>query len=284
MKILLAAKHVPNGPRPIGGVQTWIATVASQLESLGHNVAIWGPELGAVPNESFDFGIIANAKDTERAWQHCSFVLNVSHGIIDAECPSADADAWAFTSEGVRDHWDLVFADSDDLPPSDWFADSPIIRQPIDCEFWQPGRGRRRVVRYSYRGGLPTLDTAARRLGYVYAHVRNVDAEQARAELQGAACVVATGRAALEAMALGVPVLIADHRAAYQPPLMNYGPIEEQAENNYSGRGPSSVSHPHAYSLRLGIESAMTRGSLREYVTTNHDAKKITKEILQCCQ
>lgn len=256
MRILLAAKHPPGGSLPIGGVQTWIATIAAQLA--GHDVVTWGPEW-PLPSGEFDIGILANTMHTGAALARCKRSLVVSHGIIPDEQPIG-GDLHAFTSEGVKRHWG---------------GTGPVIRQPIDLSFWTPGEGRRALVRYSYRSGLVWLPQVAERLGLPFVHLRDVTHAQAREALRGAACVLATGRAALEAMACGVPVVICDDRE-YQGPLMSFAPAA-QMMNNYSGRGGLAATRPD---VERGIDEAMRFGSLRHHVETHHDAAKIAAEIL----
>lgn len=117
MRILLAAKHAPHGSRPIGGVQSWCRTVATELSRRGHEVETWGPEQ-SMPVARFDLGIIANVGDTSKVLYLCDKVLHVIHGIAPAEKPVGKN--VVFTSEEVRDHWGGTGA---------------VIRQPIDIEF-----------------------------------------------------------------------------------------------------------------------------------------------------
>lgn len=273
MKILLTGKHVPNGPRPIGGVQSWIATVALELKRLRHTVDVWGPELGAAPGHRFDAAIVANLEHCSDALKSARRFVNVSHGIIPAERPFSALPV-VCTSEGVRDHWKAEKV----------IIDACIVRQPIDLAFWTPGAVIKRagVLRYSYRGGLPQAQSAADLLRLPYAHLRGVSALDARAAMRKAAVVIATGRAALEAMACGAPVVIADHRSAYQGPLLG-GDLEVDRRNNYSGRG--GVENPSTEMLCEAIKAAMSSGfDWRGYVATFHDSREITKELLQCLQ
>src|SRR5690606_6899005 len=117
MRILLAAKHAPQGRRPIGGVQSWCRTIAAELARLGHDVETWGPEL-PLPEGRFDAGVIANAGDTGVVVEKCDRVLAVCHGIIPAEHPPEGVPV-AYTSEGVRAHWG---------------GEGQVLRQPIDLE------------------------------------------------------------------------------------------------------------------------------------------------------
>lgn len=265
MRILLAAKFMPTGPRPIGGVQSWVATVAAELQRLGHEVTLWQPGFPAVPGR-FDIGILANWTHTAGLADVCDRFLVVSHGIIEEERPPLNVPV-AFTSEGVRDAW---------------ARKGPVLRQPIDLGFWTPAVPRRPVlVRYSYRGGLPWLPMVAGRLGLQFVHLRGVSHDQSRTALREAACVVATGRAAVEAMACGVPVVICDHRSAYQGQLLDRDAVGAMVRN-YSGRG-GVLAGPEA--TEEAIRSAMAAGSLRRHVEQHHDARKVVSQLLEaaCC-
>ena len=254
MRILLAAKHPPGGRLAIGGVQTWTATIAAEFRALGHDVTVWGPEWRL--RGTFDAGILANPLHTETASAACERVLRVSHGIIPDEFGGD-----AFTSEEVRDHW---------------LGSGPIIRQPIDLGFWTPAKAPRRyLTRFSYRKGLECLPALARELGLEYRHIRGDQPDDVRDGLRQSAVVVATGRAACEAMACGVPVVIADARA-YQGPLLDTNPTGAMVRN-YSGRGGVEPKHSH---MKAALVAAMERGSLRAHVEQHHDSRKIAKELL----
>lgn len=255
MKILIAAKHPPNGKMPIGGVQSWSATVAEALSDMGHHVECWGPEFGAITHH-FDAGIFANWRYTQAAAKNCGKVLRISHGIIPDE-----AIGDAFTSEEVRHKWG---------------GSGPIIRQPINLDFWTPmGRRRRYLVRFSYRSGLDYLSSIARQMNLAYVHLKNSDEPTVREFLRQAACVVATGRAACEAMACGAPVVIADHRE-YQGPLLDCDTVGAM-ERNYSGRGGTIATEP---AIRQAINDAINRGSLRQHAERFHNSQHIAEQIL----
>lgn len=264
MRMLLAALHPPGGSLAIGGVQSWIETVGAELASRGHDIVVWGPEWPA-PNGRFDAGILAHWSHTRSVASACDRILVVSHGVIEEEQPPVGVPV-AFTSEGVREHW---------------CAAGPVVRQPIDLDFWTPAGGAEPVlVRYSYRGGLPWLQGVAGALGLGFRYLRAATHREARAALRTAACVVATGRAALEAMACGVPVVIADDRE-YQGPLVDFDVTGAMARN-YSGRGGvESTSEATEQAIREAIE----RGSLREHVVRHHNAASVVDQLLEmtCC-
>ena len=257
MNVLIAAKHPPGGNLPIGGVQTWSATVGAELERLGHTATFWGPEW---PLEGrFDLGILANVTHTRAAETVCRRVVRFSHGIIPDE---AGGPGFQATSEEVRDRWGC----------------DGVIRQPLDLSFWTTGGAPKTLlVRHSYRKGLSYLPKLAAAHGLGYAHLRGESPETVRHVLQRAEVVVATGRAACEAMACGAAVVIADDRP-YQGPLFDPNPIDAMTRN-YSGRGGREATEQNVLG---GIADALERGSLRAHVEQHHDARDITARILEC--
>ncbi|ODM46151.1 hypothetical protein A9320_26885 [Ruegeria sp. PBVC088] len=258
MRVLLAGKFVPGGRRPIGGLQSWIDTVAAELRRLGYSVILWEPGRHAPP--PCDLGILANWAETGHLARLCERVVNVSHGIIEAERPGP-ADRVICVSEGVRDHWGVA---------------ADVLRQPIDLAFWTPGeaRGAALAVRFSYRGSRTHCPQAAARLRLRYLHLRDARPVPARCVLRQAAVVWATGRAALEAMACGAPVVLYDHRSAYQRALLD-GDLTRQMHNSYSGRGGITPDLTEVVAAARGAAPA------RAWVEAHHDVRAIVPELLR---
>lgn len=267
MQILIAGKYAPDGKRPMGGSQSWIDTVAVELRRLGHDVTLWEPGRPVVGE--YDFGIIQHLKHTAPVVPLCKRTVQISHGIIDEEKPGILCDVTAFVSEGVRKHW---------------HGYGPIIRQPINLEFWQPLPVDRKggAVRFSYRRNeLPYAREAAKALGMEYTHVHDATPRKAREILSRAQLVFASGRAALEAMACGAPVVIYDNRSSYQEALMGQERLRLNMQNSYSGRGGFE---PAADDLSRRIDQALTEQDRlwRDWVVMYHDPGRIVQEIIEC--
>ena len=261
MKILITGKFSPFGNRPIGGLQSWILTVHNELVKRGFDVDVKEPH--ELDSSKYDLGIFSNIELTRNAVEHCKESVLISHGIIDAEKPDNSCDRLMFVSEGVRDHWKM---------------DGDIIRQPIDLEFWKPNNNivPSMVNRFSYRNGNTHCFQTSVELNRTYGHIQNHNAKNCRHFLWRSLVVFATGRAALEAMACGVPTVIYDHREAYQPALMGEN-LNDEMKNSYSGRSGYT---PSAEQVLAKTKEAIKQTNWREWVAKHHDVKQIVSQLL----
>lgn len=262
MRILIASKRAPDRPgRRNGGVQTWVKTVAAELRRMGHSVLIVD-QLRNDLGERYDFGILNNWQHVGHFAANCERYVVMCHGIVNDEHPPEKGTV-AYTSEEVRKHWS--------------HDEESIIRQPIDLDFWKPGDEPRgpHVVRYAARTGLHWLAAHMEWMGHPFMHLQQATHEHARVTLQRAKCVIATGRCAVEAMACGAPVVIADDRH-YQGPLIDFDTLGSM-RRNYSGRGGEI---PTPEKMSTAIVQAISRGSLREHVAKHHDVKSVVSQLL----
>lgn len=264
MRILFTALQPPGDRNRPGGVATWIGTLAAELARLGHHCEAWGPEQAA-PSGRFDVGVISNAAATLTAAKWCKRVVGVAHGVIEEERPSPFFEC-LYTSEEVRDRWRGA---------------GPILRQPIDLEFWSPGDAPRKpaLVFYSYRArddlGLAKIAAGQ---GLAFRHISAATPEEARDAMREAAVVVASGRAIVEAMACGAGVVLFDDRN-YQPPLFDPD-IAAAMAANYSGRGgrvrPGADVLARAVSAQIGAGAAN-----REHAEQFHDVRRVAAQLLE---
>lgn len=260
MKIVIAAKHPPGGRLAIGGVQTWSLTVGSELEKRGHSVVYWGPEFH-LPSIDFDIGLIANHKNTFKIESQCKKLVRISHGIIDAE---RGGPGFLATSEEVKNKWNC----------------KGIIRQPLDLNFWSPADQvkRKYLTRHSYRKGLNDLPGIADQLKLQFLHIWRASPTQVRDQLRRSVCVVATGRAAVEAMACGAAVVIADDRP-YQGPLMDPDTFGSMVRN-YSGRGGFVPTRPTLKQQIMKEVTTSSKNQPRQHVIAHHDVRDIVRTLL----
>lgn len=260
MRVLLAARFTIKQVQ-VGGVQSWIESVAAPMRNEGCEVVTWGRGEPAPPG-GFDVGILAHWCETGHLAEQCDRTISVSHGPIAPEKPGP-ADRVLFTSEGVRDHWN---------------GDGDIIRQPIDLDFWSPAQSQRvYLARHSYRNGLAFVPQIASQLNLQFRHIHKATYRGVRETLRQSAVVLATGRAALEAMACDAPVVICDHRHQYQDALLDPDTLGAM-QRNYSGRGGVT---PTPENVRAAVCEAIKTGGMRTHVAKYHDATKIATQLLE---
>lgn len=265
----MAAKFVYKGGREHrGGVQSWIRTVADKLEkNYGCEVIQWEPGMKP-PEGTFDWGIFAHWRLTQHLGKLCGKVTNVCHGIISTEEPVGSRAV--FVSRGVAAHWG--------------FPESRVLHQPIDLSFWHPQQipDPKKLVRYSYRYQPTHSQVVAESLGLKFEKIGDVTHEVARREIQSAAVVFASGRAALEAMACGVPTVVYDNRE-YQGPMMCKSLVVNMM-NSYSGRG--GLKNPTSNDVKIAAIQAMSEHGdfFREWICQAHNADDIVEELVAECR
>lgn len=271
MKYLIASKHTSAGIQPIGGVQSWNDTVQKVLVNAGHTVHQTEPSARAGIDDKYDWVLVSNARYFERLLSRSQRTVGVCHGIIPDEQPRRQmVTRQAYVSEETRDNW----------TPGVGF----IVRQPIDLDFWKPARKRRAdlVVRASYRAEDSLSREFAAYLGESYIHARNLSHKRLREIYSRARVVFASGRAALEAMACGAPVVLYDYRSEYMPPTLDDRELNHSVTTNYSGRG--GIMHPTLIQIIHAFRRAEERGGqhFRQWVEQYHDAEKVVRELVPC--
>lgn len=274
MRVLLASLHTDEGKQKIGGVQTWNRTILRELVRRGHEVVQCEPRSLSRIKGEFHFGIVANITKFPDGIEHrCMRTVGVSHGIIPAERPVPElVDRQCFVSEEVRMHWR---------------GQGDIVRQPIDLAFWMPGsesEPRQLMLRHSYRQEDALSRKLAARLRLQYAETGRRSPEEVRRLLRRSALVLATGRAAVEAMACGAPTVIYDHRRDYQGPLLDSRWTGLAAQSNYSGRVLGADQRaPTLDELETCARKAISfmPQYWRAWARTNHDSVVVAAKLLK---
>lgn len=215
-----------------GGSQTYVLTVAEQLQRLGHGVTILVGETGPMSAFATDRGLTVTP-DLGALSEPCDALV-----VQDSVLAYRLADLYPDTPQLFRAASDLYDLQ---LPPalpgvvSDVVACSERVRrrvrhlalthrihrlrQPIDTERFMPtsapsARPRRALLLGNYLRGrrLETIQTVLERRGIACQQVGKPGEVTCAPEqaIWAADLVVAKGRAALEAMACGKPVLVYD--------------------------------------------------------------------------
>lgn len=244
LNILVTNNHL----RVPGGSETWTYTMAKTLIDMGHKVEVYTNAPGDLSKrisefapvdvrikKDYDLYLVNHKPCMEEVLKHKGFKIMTCHGIYPTlEQPISGADAYVSVSEEVQTHLKNL-----NIP-------STIIRNGIDCERFSPKREiapkLTRVL--SMCQGTVARDMLAKvcaemgiQFDYVGIEKRvwNIEEYIDKADL-----VVALGRSAYEAMAMGREVLVYDTRG-YSPlktadGLVRSENMNDLLFNNLSGR------------------------------------------------
>ena len=264
MKILITAKYV-SGSAYEGGSSRFMALVGEVLRDMGHDVTMSSqPE-----NEAYDL-IICSHDRINMVKDNSAKKVFISHGIIGDEAMHPGADRYISISDEVAG-FNLMRGIS-----------SEVIGQPIRIGAQKhPGTLLRKII--IIRRTVDTREDPFAFLSEDY-EVRESDIDKPiEDQIAWADLCISLGRGALEAMAQGKPVLVADNRnynGAIGDGYVNQENIREIARCNFSGRR-----FKHSLT-REWIEGELAKYNpddsdfLYEYVKKNHDARMIVAQYL----
>lgn len=267
MRILVTARYV-SGDAKDGGSSRFMRCVADTLQAIGHEVTVT-TRPGEHLNDNFDLIICSHEKLDEVKNSPVKKVF-ISHGIIGDEAMRPGADRYIAVSEEVRGFNMLRGITSE------------VIGQPIKI-------GRQTLPRPELKKILiirRMVDTREDPFAFLSDRyeVRESDIDiPIEDQIEWADLCIALGRGALESMAQGKPVLIADNReyiGAKGDGYVNASNIREISRCNFSGR---RFQHPLT---REWIEAELAKYNpadsdfLYQYVKEHHDAEMIVNEYL----
>jgi len=277
MKILIALYELENF---FGGVQTWAKGMYFALRKMGHDVHFLTHCPGYNPSDSdFDL-ILCNSNvalhDTRR---FKGVKIFISHGILpQLEQPVKGADIYVAVSEEVADNC-----------KAQGFPVDRVIRNPIDLDEF-PFSGcseelktiaffdRRR--KFKFKSGLVER-------GFRVIEIGNPPVVYVWRYLEEADLVVARGRGAYEAMAMGKNVIVSGNNSGRSKSELMDGFVDDETffkfrQNNLSGRHK----HIEVKSIDVFLKETekynQNQGVLnRNLIAENNNSKMIANQFLE---
>lgn len=261
----------------IGGTQSWVATVGAEMSRRGYLVTTLdstgqrGRSLSVEHTDRYDLAIVSQNSTFKAARAVSDRVIFVSHGPGELEVPPY----------GSANRPDLC-------PNAECFVSeelgAPVIRQPIDTDFWRPYAPTGPpvdVLRVSYYGGMEWLSPLCMQdMGLTFVHISDMsDPKELRGWYNRASVVIASGRSALEAMSCDVPVILADHRPYNGKEPLASSCIPLAMVTNYSCRDGLPIT-PEG--MRTGLSWHLKGGTVgrRDHVMVHHRVEDIVDQLL----
>jgi len=285
MKILIALYELENF---YGGVQTWSLTMYETLKKLGHDVNIYTHstkinemyrDLPFVRNGAYDLILCSLNEVLNDVKEFKGKKVFISHGILPRLAqPVKGADIYIAVSEETAENC-----------KAKGFPVHAIIRNPIDFDkFYFSGCNKKlKIITFFNRRRKFKFINELKRLGFEVIEIGNPPVLHPEAYLKNADLVVASGRGAYEAMAMGKNVIISGNNSGRSSMELMDGYINNETffefrKNNLSGRynriPVSSVKiflkEIEKYNQQQGIRN-------RKLMLENNDSKNIAKQFLE---
>lgn len=269
MRILITARYVTGEARE-GGSGRFMRCLADAFRAIGHNVITsTAPEVYG--GQEFDLVVVSHPERMAAVRDVVGKKVQISHGIIDDEKLLPGADLYVSVSRETHD-WNL----------SQNGIESRVIGQPVRMrEYKRPGKGLRKIL-VIRREPVPFDPFAF--LSEKYELRYSDPSRPIEEQIEWADLCITLGRGALEAMAQGRPVLVADNRpyiGAVGDGYLTRENIKDVSLCNFSGRR-------YRHSLtREWIEEELAkyaRGDadvLYQYALENHDAIAVARKYLR---
>jgi CheY-like chemotaxis protein/glycosyltransferase involved in cell wall biosynthesis len=301
MKILLANHDLSI----YAGTETYVYTLAIELQRGGHEVVCWSPRLGAVAQRLVAAGVTVTADlaaapdDVDVIHAHhryesllartrypsCPMVF-VAHGVLPwQEQPAVaalDASRYVAVSEEVRDHLverhrvpaDQVVIVRNGIDLERFRSRTPISPEPrraLILSNYMPPRQRAQVRRVCRDLGITVREAGAGNVLWA------VEDEIAQADL-----VFGLGRSALEAMASRRVVLVYDYNGG--DGLVTPERFERLRQRNFSGR----THHRRFTDAELAAEIQAYGPAVAEevhaFIERDHDVRAIARQLVELYQ
>lgn len=261
MKVLISAKYVSDDAK-CGGSGRFMQCVSDTLIELGHTVTT---------NVNDECDLIICSHDISLLKSRLEKKVFISHGVILEEACPKGADRYISISEEVRAvHTANGFN-------TDTIGQPIVIKKRV-----QPGFFLRNIliIRREEQLLKDPFDFLFDQYN-VKVSDPNIPIED---QIAWADLCITLGRGALESMAQGKPVLIADNRhymGAVGDGYVTPSNIKEIAKNNFSGRRFAIPITKNWVLAELKKYKAEDSHFLYNYVKKNHNAKTIVQEYLK---
>jgi GT2 family glycosyltransferase/predicted SAM-dependent methyltransferase len=272
MEILVLAYHIKNEG---GGSARFMLTVADCLVEMGHTVTVSNEPEKCV-DKKFDLIICSHL--LHRIKKNPAFKICISHGLVNDEILYPGADRYISITPEVKSHNLKYGVYSEVIPQPIQVHKTPIL---FNSAIKPPNEELKNILVIRRHKNKPCPFAF---LGEKYNLKYSDPNKPIEDQIKWADLCITLGRGALESMAYGRPVLVADNRE-YMGPLgdgyVTVLNIDEIAKHNFSGRR-----HRHQLTKEW-IEGEIAKydsedtSFLHQYVLYHHEAKKITGEYLK---
>jgi len=265
LKILVTARYV-KGTAYEGGSGRFMRCVTDTLGAMGHDViATTDPN----PNEEYDLIIVSHHEQFERIKSNPARKVYISHGLIGDEHFRPGANRYVSVSEETR-RSNLALG-----------IDSVVIGQPV--KIYPKGTPGKHLEKILIIRKVDLEDDPFEFLSEKY-DVRISDPEKPiEDQMKWADLCITLGLGALESMAQGKPVLVADNRPYMGPCGDGYvtkDNISEIALHNFSGRKYRNDLTREWIEGEIDKYDHGDSDFLHQYVKENHDAEMICSKYL----
>jgi len=285
MKILIASHELENF---FGGVQTWSLTMYYILKKLGHEVYFFtcSPEihkmykdLPFVRSGAFDLilcGVNAALSGVKKFKGKKVFI---SHGILPKLAqPIKGADIYIVVSEETAKN-----------NKAKCFPVHKIIRNPIDCDkfYFLPCNKELKTIVFFDRRRRFKFINEIKKCGFEVFDIRNPPIPDPREYLRKADLVVAKGRGAYEAMAMGRNVIVSGNNSGRSKVEIMDGFVDDESffkfrQNNLSGRyNRIQVSSVDIFLKEIEKYNQKQGALNRKLIYTHNNSEDIAKQFLE---
>lgn len=252
----------------MGGTETWVITMARELQKQGHEVRVYTKQKGMVSqmlgdmmtdniDDGYDLALINHNSCID---VKAKVKIFTSHGTIPPlEQPVEGADEYVAVSENVAEKYKLKH----------------IIKNPIDTELFKPTsdiRDKPEVI----------LNITNEKFNLPYKFLSPTRSEYSTPTLMNKAdIIISLGRGALEAMSCGRNVITWDNRGYWGQRGDGYLSDFSKLKGNVAGEYRRTNIDIQQEILKYNKEQGKLN---REYILKNHDVKLIVKQYLDLCR